>query len=100
MMESGWEEDRQTLQRILNKQREKTKLELHQLLHEDSKPLKKQVKGDMSKSDTDLWDHFAVGEAKDKFVEAVDRRKGHAWAVVAKNAQRGVRRAVKDLPEE
>ena len=99
-MEPGWEKDKQTLQRILNKQREKTKLELHQLLHEDSKPLEEQVKGDMSTRDTDLWDHFAVGEAKKEFIEALDRRKGHAWAVIAKNAQRGVRRAVKDLPEE
>ena len=100
MMEPGWEKDRQTLQHILNKQREKTKLEVHQLLHKDSKILEEQVKGDMSTLDTDLWDHFAVGEAKKDFVEALDRRKGHTWAVVAKNARRGVRNAVKDLPEE
>lgn len=100
MVEPGWEKDKQTLQRILNKQREKTKLEVHQLLHVDSKHSEKQFKGDVSTLDTDLWDHFAVGEAKKEFVEALDRRKGHTWAVVAKNAQRGVRRAVKDLPEE
>ena len=99
-MEPGWEKDKQTLQRILNQQREKTKLEVHQLLHINSKPLEDQFKGDMSTMDTDLWDHFAVGEAKKDFVEALDRRKGHTWAIVAKNAQRGVRRAVKDLPEE
>ena len=100
MMEPGWEKDKQTLQRILNKQREKTMLELRQLLHQDSKPLEEQATGDMSTRDTELWDHFAVGEAKKEFVEALDGRKGHAWAVVAKNAQRGVRRAVKHLPEE
>ena len=100
MMEPGWEKDKQTLQRIFNKQREKTKLELHRLLYEDSEPLEEQGKGDMSTLDNDLWDHFAVGEVKKEFVEALDSRKGHAWAVVAKNAQRGVRRALKDLPEE
>ena len=98
MMEPGWEKDKQTLHRILNKQREKIKLELHQLLHQDSKPLEEQAKGDMSTRDIELWDHFAVGEAKKD--EALDGRKGHAWAVVAKSAQRGVRRAVKHLPEE
>ena len=100
MMEPGWEKDKQTLQRILNKQREKTKLELHQLLHQDSKPLEEQIQGDISTWDTDLWDCFAVGNAKKEFVEAIDGRKGHAWAVVAENAQRGVRLAVKHLPEE
>ena len=100
MMMPGWEKDKQTLQRILSKQREKTKLEVHQLLHQDSKTLEEQLKGDMSTLDTDLWDHFAVGKAKEEIIKSLDKRKGHAWAAVAKNAQRGVRRATKDLPEE
>ena len=100
MMEPTWEKDKKTLQRILSQQREKIKLEVYQLLHQDSKPLEEQFKGDMSTLDRDLWDHFAVGEAEEDIVKLLDRRQGHAWAAVAKNAQRGVRRATKDLPEE
>lgn len=99
MMESGWEKDNETLQHILDKQKEKTKLELQQLLSKDSKSSKEQVEGDVSKSDTNLWDHFGVGETKMESVEAL-RIKRETWAVVAKNAQRGVRRALKDTPED
>lgn len=97
-MESGWEKDNETLQHILDKQKEMTKLELQQLLGKHSKFSKEQVQGEVSKSDTDLWDHFGVGETRMESVEAL-RRKGETWAAVAKNAHRGVQRALKDLPE-
>lgn len=100
MMESGWEKDSQTLQRILNIQGEKTKLEIHRMLNEDSKSSKEQVKDDVSELDTDLWNRFAVGEAKAENIEVQDGRQGETWALVAKNAQRGVRRTVKTLPED
>lgn len=100
MMESGWEKDLQTLQRILNQQGEKIKSEVHQILNEDSESSKEQFKCNMSDLDTDLWNRFAVGEAKEKIVEALDGRREDTWAVVAKNAQRGVRRTVKNLPED
>ena len=100
LMESECEKDNQTLKRILDKQREKTKLEVYQLLSEDSRSLKEQVEGDTSTLDNILWDQFAVGGAKKGPVKALGRRKGETWAAVAKNAQRGVRRAVKDLADD
>ena len=94
-IESGCEKDIQTLQRILKKQGAKVEHGVHQLLNEDPHSSKEQVKGDESDLDTDLWNRFAAGEA-----EALDINKGGTWAVVAKNAQQGVRHAVKDLPED
>ena len=101
MGDSGGEEDNQTLQRVLDRQREKIKLEVHQLLNRGPKLSKELAEGDLLKLDTYLWDHFAMAEkASKEHVEALDGRKGETWAVVANNAQRGVRRAVKDLPED
>ena len=100
MMVSGWEKDSQTLHRILNKQGEKIKYDIHQLLIGDPTLSKGQVKGDMSELDTELWNRFVVGEANEGNVEALDGRKGKTWASVVKNAQRGVRRTVKNLPED
>lgn len=100
MMESGWEKDSQTLQGILNKQVEKIKLEVHKLLNEDSKTSKEQVEGDLSELDTDLWNRFAVSEAEEENIEASNEKSGETWAKVAKNARRGVRRAVKHLPKD
>lgn len=100
MMESEWEKDSQTLQRILNKQGEKIKLQVHQFLIEDPNSLKEQVKGDISELDTSLWTRFAMGDAQEENFEPPDGRKEETWAVVAKNAQRGVRRTVKNLPED
>ena len=99
MMESGWEKDNQTLQRILDRQKERTKLEVHQHLNKHLKSSTAQIEGDASKSDADIWDHFAVSDDRNESVKALDTRKRETWAVVAKNAQRGVRRVVKDLPE-
>ena len=99
-MESGLEKNSQTLQRILEKHGEKTKLELHQILNGGPKPSKNHVEGGMLKADADVWDRFAVGEAKEEHGQPLDRRDGETWAVVAKNIQRGIRRAVKDLPED
>ena len=99
MMESEWEKDNQTLQRILYKQGEKVNLKVHQFLNEETKSSKEQVKGDMSELDTHLWTRFAVGESQEENVEAPDGRKGETWAVVVKNVHRGVRRTVKTLPE-
>ncbi len=99
MRESGWEMGSQTLRRILQKQGEKIKLEVHQLLNEDSRSSKEQGKVGVSKLDTDLWDRFAVGEAKEEHIKVLDG-KSATWAEVAMNAQRGVRRAVKDLPDD
>ena len=99
MMGSGLQRHTQTLRRILDNQREKTKLQIHQLLNKNPKPSKEQVEEDVSTLDTDLWDQFAVDEAQRKLVEALDGSKGETWAVIARNAQRGVQRAVKDLPE-
>lgn len=92
---SGWEKDIQTLQRILEKQGAKVKDEVHEVLNEDRYSSKEQVKGDGSDLDTDLWNRFAAGEAK-----AQDVNNGGTWAVVAKNAQQGVRHAVRNLPED
>ena len=100
MMESGWEKDSQTLQRILNIQGENIKLEIHRILNEDSKSSKEQVKDDVSELDTDLWNQFAVGEAEAENVEVRDGRKRETWALVARNAQRGVQRTVKTFPED
>lgn len=100
MMGSAWEKDSRTLQHILDKQREKIKLEVHTLLNEDPKSSEEKVEGDRSESDTDLWNRFVVGEAGEENVEALDGRKRETWGVVAKNAQRGVRRTTKYLPED
>ena len=97
MMEFGWEKGSQTLQHVLDKQGEKIKAEIHQLLDEDPKHSEGRIEGDMSKTATDLWDRFAVGETKEEQNEVPDGRKGVTWGVAAKNAQRGVRRAVKHL---
>lgn len=99
-MESGWEKDSQTLQRILQKQGEKIKLEIHRLLNEDPRSSKEKAKDDVSELDTEIWNRFAVGEAKAETLEVLEGRIGDTWAVVAKNAQRGVRRTVKSLPED
>ena len=100
MKESGWEKNGQTLQRILDKHGEKMKLELHQNLNGGPKLSKDHVEGDMSKPDVDMWDRFAVGGAKEERVKPPHGREGETWAVVAKNIQRGIRRAVRDLPED
>ncbi|CAF9906914.1 MAG: hypothetical protein ALECFALPRED_002752 [Alectoria fallacina] len=100
MMESEWEKDSQTLQGILNKQVQKIKLEVHKFLNEDSKTSKEQVEGDLSELDTDLWNRFAMSEAEEENIEASNGKSGETWAKAAKNAQRGVRRAVKHLPKD
>ena len=100
MMESGWEKDSQTLQRILKQQGEKIKLEIHRLLNEDPGSSKEKAKDDVSELDTEIWNRFAVGEAKAESLEVLEGRIGESWAVVAKNARRGVRRTVKSLPED
>ena len=97
MTESGREKDNETLQRILRRQGEMAKLEIRQMLDEYPQSSKEQVTDDSSDLDTDLWNRFAVVEAKEGTVETQDRRKGETWAVLAKNAQRGVRRL---LPKE
>ena len=97
MTESGREKDNETLQRILRRRGEMAKLEIRQMLDEYAKSSKEQVTDDSSELDTDLWNRFAEVEAKEGTVEALDGRKGETWAVVAKNAQRGVRRL---LPKE
>lgn len=97
MTESGREKDNETLQRILRRQGEMAKLEIRQMLDEYPQSSKEQVTDDSLDLDTDLWNRFAVVEAKEGTVEAQDRRKGDTWAVLAKNAQRGVRRL---LPKE
>ena len=101
-MASGWEKDSHTLQRILNKQGEKIKLEIHRLLNEDPRSSKEKAKAkdDVSELDTEIWNRFAVGEAKAETLEVLEGRMGKTWAMVAKNAQRGVRRTVKSLPED
>ena len=97
MTESGREKDKETLQRILRRQGEMAKLEIRQMLDEYPQFSKEQVTDDSSDLDTDLWNRFAVTKAKESTVEALDGRKGETWAVLAKNAQRGVRRL---LPKE
>ena len=99
--DSGEEKDNQTLQRVLDRQREKIELEVHQLLNRGPKSSKELAEGGLLELDTNLWDHFAMGEkAKKKHAEALDGKKRETWAVVANNAQRGVRRVVKGLPED
>ena len=100
MMMSGWEKDSQTLRRILHEQGEKIKHEIHKSLIGDPKFSREEVKGKMSELDTDLWNQFAVGRAEEENVESLAGRKGETWAAVAKNAQRGVRHVVKNLPED
>ena len=97
MTESGRDKDNETLQRILRRQGEMAKLEIRQMLDEYPQSSKEQVTHDSSDLDTDLWNQFAVVKAKEGTVEALDGRKGETWAVLAKNAQRGVRRL---LPKE
>ena len=96
---SGREKIGQTLQRILKKHGEKIKLELHQLLNKDLEHSKAEVGDDISSIDIELWDRFAVGETEGQYVDMLDGTNGATWATVASNAQRGVRRAVKNLPE-
>lgn len=99
MMDPGSEKDSQTLQRILHEKGEKIKLEVHQLLNKDPNSFQEQAKCHMSESDTDLWHQFAVLENKAENVKAFHTKEGRSWAVVAKNAQQGVRRTVRHLPE-
>ena len=97
MTESGREKDNETLQRILCRQGEMAKLEIRQMLDEYPQSSKEQVTDDSSGLDTDLWNRFAVVEAKEATAEALDGRKGETWAVLAKNAHKGVRRL---MPKE
>ena len=97
MTESGREKDNETLQRILCRQGEMAKLEIRQMLEEYPQSSKEQVTDDSSGLDTDLWNRFAVVEAKEGTAEALDGRRGETWAVLAKNAHKGVRRL---LPKE
>ena len=100
MIEPGRDAICQTLQGILDKNGEKIKLELHQILTGGPKSAKDHVESGMSGSDRDMWDRFAVREVKEEHVKPPGGREGETWAVVAKNIRRGIRRAVKDLPED
>ena len=99
MVEPGWENGSQTLRSILNKQGEKIKLEVQHFLTETPNLSEEDVKVNISKGETDLWDRFALGEARGQLTESLEERQAQTWAEVAKNAQRGVRRTLKDLPE-
>lgn len=99
-IESEWGKAGQKPQRILDKQGENVKHQVHGLLNGDSEYSKEQIKGDLWELDTDLWNRFAVSEAKEENLEALDGRKEETWSLVTKNAQRGVRRTVKYLPED
>lgn len=99
-IESEWGKAGQKPQRILDKQGENVKHQVHGLLNGDSEYSKEQIKGDLWELDTDLWNRFAVSEAKEENLEALDGRKEETWSLVTKNAQRGVRRTVKYLPKD
>ena len=98
-MESGSEGDLQMLQRVINQQGERIKLEVEQLLNGSRKLAKEHPGGDASTGDDDLWSRFAVIEAT-KEEGKVERNGVEGWAVTAMQMQRGVQRMVKYLPED
>ncbi len=92
------EDECEALQRVLQKQGHKVKLELHHFLHGESKASTALPPDETLAVDNDLWSRYAVAskQEEDK-AGAFDRQD---WAVVAKHAQRGVHRMVKVLPDE
>lgn len=98
-MESGWADDCQTLRRILGRQGEKSKVEAYQGLHGEGANFKAQAPNEISATDDDLWSRIAGAPSKNGQAISGDFA-GKEWATVAKHAQRGVHRMVKDLPED
>ena len=90
-----WGGDVEKLQSIIQKQGEKVKLEVNHLVQENVEDTGEETLGD---EDQELWDRFAVTSTQEKRKTARSSELG--WAVAAKNARRGVRRMLMDLPHE
>ncbi len=98
--ESNWEAGRQTVHRVVNKQAEKTKLEVHHLLHNSSKSSSDIAAGViLPEEDDDLWKPFAVVPSKQE-VGKVGEDEFDGWGVAAKRVGRSVHHMVKHIPEK
>lgn len=97
--DSSWEDGRQTLQRVLDRQAEKTRLEVYHLLHDSSKSVKEKFDDATLLEDNDLWNRFAVSNSKQEGGK-VDRNGVEGWGVTAKRAGKSVQHMVKHLPED
>ena len=96
-MDIGAKDDLQALQRVLRNQREKTKVEVDDLLDGVGVDVKERDR-DARIADSDLWNNFAVPfERKDG---TAGGNKGEGWLMAARHIQRGVQRIVKCLPED
>lgn len=98
-MESGSEGDLQVLQRIINQQGERIRLEVEELLNGSRKLAKEYPGGDASTGDDNLWSRFAAIQAT-KEEGKVERNGIEGWAMTATQMQRGVQRMVRYLPED
>ena len=96
------------MQKVLKKEGEKVKLEMHQMLHGDDG---EDVNGDgrpgdeVSKKDDPFWMRFAEQKAKEDEHAAGNEGKyggkdGGSWASLAENTRKAVRRLVRFIPEE
>lgn len=98
--ESSWEDGKKTLQRVLDRQAEKTKLEAHRLLHDSRKSLRETpVDVVFPEEDDDLWEHFAATESMEEGAR-VNANDVVGWGVAAKRCGKSVYRMVKCLPED
>lgn len=87
-------ENREVLQRLLSKHGDKAKLEVRHLLHGNDKVSEENAVA----ADDPVWSRFAKTSASD--IPKESGIKGQIWASIAKDAQRGVHRMVKNLPED
>lgn len=96
----SWDGDKQSLQRVLDRQGEKTRLEAHHLLYDARKPPRANPEDVvLPEEEDDLWKRFAAAEFKQEGAE-IDVNEAAGWGVAANNHERGVRRVVKNLPED
>lgn len=93
---AGREDGCEALQRILQKQGDKVKLELYHFLHGESETSTALTPDETLAVNSDLWSRYAVTSKQEEGNDSAVKRQG--WAVVAKHAQRGVHRMVQGLP--
>lgn len=95
---AGWDDEREALQSLLQRQGEKAKRELYYLLHIESKESEELPIDGASAADDDLWNRYAMQTKMEE--ERAGGNIGHGWGMVMKRAQRAVHRMVQDLPKE
>lgn len=87
------------MQRVLQKQGEKTKLQAHKLLYQGSPSSEQQDEHEVLATDDDVWNQFAMTASQWESRQA-DGNEKEGWGIVAKGLQKGIQRMVKDIPED